>query len=466
MAYAKQKRAKRALLPPLLREEALRLQTGVQLDVQVWRDRCQRRAALTAQTERLADALADAGLDVRKPSEVVLVGAVTGVVEEVSAYRKVCFLPLVAQRERAPMKNALSYFVRSRPHLRYAVVTSGARVPAFGPLRKRIQELHRRVSKWAFEASRDWEVDVFFRATEFTRDESGSYHPHANVVYAPRRRLPAHRWKAFLAWSHEFLGAHWKDAGEIAKVDEIVKYPFKPSELDGIDGGEALWLFEQTTRLKFMQPMNAFADFRCEIDRTRHKVALIAGIPRLVEKAPAREKTGASGAGENLFMAMTLPQFLTPWAEPCLCVMHYTRTPQTMIGRLRLERMLEARRQARTWWDEAGAPSPETAKAYGDASVVADNVEPFKPRQKAAEAAAIKVHTGPPTVQPPALPMPELPPHDPETGEVLVLDWFSRRVRAGQIEIVGRPPDAEPFWPAQFSPPRSRPGSRTFQKGL
>jgi hypothetical protein len=62
---------------------------------------------------------------------------VTGITRQVPEYRCIRFLPSVAKRERAPMLNALTYFQRHNrlgSHLRFAVVTAGARVPFGGPL--------------------------------------------------------------------------------------------------------------------------------------------------------------------------------------------------------------------------------------------------------------------------------------------------------------------------------------------
>jgi hypothetical protein len=69
---------------------------------------------------------------------------------------------------------------------------------------------------------------VVFRATEFTTDDKLSFHPHANVLYAPRVRLSAETWAKFLSWSRRYLGAHWRDNGELQKGEEALKYPFKP----------------------------------------------------------------------------------------------------------------------------------------------------------------------------------------------------------------------------------------------
>lgn len=172
-------------------DDVMRLNTGWQLSPEHWRESAQRRQVLAEQTARMADALEQfGGIRARASVRLVAIGNSTGEIDEEESYRPIRFLPLIAQRERRPILNALRYYQRNDPsgaHLRYAVITAGPRVLAWGDLRGTQTRLQRQVSRWSHDADRDWDIEVVYRGTEFTRDEAATYHLHANVLYRPRR---------------------------------------------------------------------------------------------------------------------------------------------------------------------------------------------------------------------------------------------------------------------------------------
>jgi hypothetical protein len=358
--------------------------TGQSLGAETWRERCARQAQLVAQTERMADALERCGVPVRQPSIVMAVGDVTGCVEAVAAYRAIRLLPVIAQRDRAPMLTGLRYFLANDPigrHTRMAVVTSGERVPLSGNLRAR-QKVHtRRISRWASEARRLYDVEVLFRGTEFTLKDAG-LHLHSHVLYAPLRRLPAAEWSAFLTWTKERLGTYWQDNGRLEKPEEAVKYPFKPAELEGQPDAVLGWLHEELFRLKLMQPMGAFAAFLRELELSGEKLAMVhqgkgrgAQLRRILrpQREPAGKASGSSDPLENVLLTRMLPQSrFCPHAEPVSLVAHYTPTPKTTSGRLGLFILRERTREARALWDANGAPEPAVAVAVGQGQAVAE----------------------------------------------------------------------------------------------
>ncbi|WP_096700023.1 hypothetical protein [Magnetospirillum sp. 15-1] len=329
-------------------DEVMRLNTGWQLSPEHWRESAQRRQVLAEQTARMGDALEQfGGIRTRAPVRVTVIGNATGEIDGQESYRAICFLPLIAQRERRPVLNALRYFQRHHPagaYIRYAVVTAGRRVPAWGDLRGAMARLHRQVSRWAHDADRDWDVEVLYRGTEVTRDAAATYHPHANVLYRPRRGMSKARWSAFLGWSRGRLGAHWRDNGTLRDADEAIKYPFKPAELDDAPGDELVWLWWDTHRLKLVQPMGAFAEFRRQLQRDGQKVAMVnrRGGARLeivarAKRDPLDDKAEADPRGENLILCRTAPQFrFCSFAEPVTLVVNYTDQPTTPEGRQRL----------------------------------------------------------------------------------------------------------------------------------
>lgn len=404
---------------PLAWGELMRLNTGWHQSPEAWRDTAARRSELQRQTERIADALELAGVPARQDvGDVVELGCVTRQVGRDEAFRPICFLPLIAQRERRPLLNELRYFQRHHPlgeFMRLAVVTTGERVPLFGPMRERLARLHRRVSRWASEAKRRFGIEVFYRGSEFTIDELLTFHPHANVLFAPAKMLPAHRWQAFLAWTRAFFGAHWHDAGRLASPDEAIKYPFKPADMERLCDNPAglAWLFHETEGLKIAQPMGLFADWRrerlCERRVSEEtgvgswvrvrKVVMVnrPGGARLEvvakkERSAPDDDASSDVERENMVLCRAAPQFrFSPYAEPVLRVLNLTEQPRTPEGARRLALIRKWQDEARELWDANGAPDPAVALALARGQAAAEAGE-------ARRVAAFKVHTCRPTV--------------------------------------------------------------------
>ncbi|WP_157950505.1 hypothetical protein [Pannonibacter carbonis] len=190
------------------------------LDPIVWAKRSGAMKRLTQQTERIASALTRAGIDVTREGEVTLISAVTGIVETMASYRACRFLPTIAARDRRPMVNGLKLFMIGHENsrfFRYAVMTCAEPVPAFGDLRKAIQKLSRRITRWSSYINKPvdkrgggYDVKVLFRGIEFTRataEERGMtdryppetvlYHVHANVIYWPTRAMRSGEWVSY-----------------------------------------------------------------------------------------------------------------------------------------------------------------------------------------------------------------------------------------------------------------------------
>jgi hypothetical protein len=251
-----------------------------------------------------------------------------------------------------------------------AVITIGERIPAGDALRNPMQHLHRKISRWASEAGKRYGVEVFYRGTEFTIDRACTFHPHANVIYAPRKPLPPDRWAEFLTWTQRFLGAWWKDCGTLAKPDEAIKYPFKPADLDYLADDQYGWLYGELTRLKLAQPMGSFKDFCRALEIEREKISFVAtprggGLAR-VRRAVRSKKTGKPGDSaidqENKILARTAPMpHHTPFWEPHSIVQNYTESPKTEGGAHRLTMLGDRNRRARRDWDANGAPAPADA---------------------------------------------------------------------------------------------------------
>ena len=384
-------------LPDFTHETLVEINTGLSLDPSAWRDRCERSEKLHQQTEVLASLLEEAGIKAYQDTEITAISAVTGKIDQLDSFRPIRFLPAVAARERRPHLNALRYFLESnvpaRRYTRYAVITYGQPIEAYGQLREAIADLTRRISKWSHEIRQKYDIEVLYRGLEYTRklrnddDENYTYHLHANVLYWPHRQLRSAEWSEFLSYTREKISSHWKDNGKIEDVREIVKYVIKPDDLKDIEANEVKWLFEETFKTRVSTPLNSFKDFVSELEENRQKVVFVGkqGL-KLVEKArrldhSKREDRPKSGIKpKNIILGVTLPQFRnSPWAEPVILVQNYE---PGAVGegakefRVRLQMLKD---DARATWDRAGAPDPQVALAVAQAwRDGGDNVEPIR----------------------------------------------------------------------------------------
>ena len=403
-----------------------------------WQERRSRDRILEDQTETLADALERTGIRARGDSNVVAVGLVTGAIAPMNTYRTICFLPSIAQRERRPMLNELRLFRhkhKKHKYMRFGVVTNGQTVPVGGlppadvdelpkdheyfELCRRVQDLNRMCSRFADWARNHWGVDVLFRGTEFTvkerdGDQVLSVHPHANLLYTPRRPMKKREWQAFLeAAAVQFEGFWWKDCGVLEDPNEAIKYAFKPAELDDLDDAAIHWLYHQTFRLKMTQPMGEFQNWRNETlweyteredvtvrSRKARKVItleyadgstsldIVTTRKRPVAGPKKRDTDREDGPPpENVLMSITTPQRrFSPYAEPCALMMNYTRAPASEWGRDSLSELEDRASVARDIWYMNGAPDPATALAVGIGQAAARDGE-------AGRVAAYSVHT-------------------------------------------------------------------------
>jgi hypothetical protein len=410
--------------------DVLKANTGWRIDPIKWARRAAASKLLAEQSEMIADALERMGTPARLDAEITAIGAVTGKVEMLPAYRAIRFLPAVAARDRRPVLNGMKYFIqhhRAARFFRYAVITAPEPVPFGGELRRAIQALSRRVSKWATEA-RDADVEILFRGIEFTRATAADrdaeaarrmassfmgpadapltrrfgadtvlYHVHANILTWPQRAMKDSEWSAFLRMTWRAVKGHWQDNGRIQKAEELIKYCLKPADIREAPDQEILWLYQQTERLKLVQPMGPFAAFMSELEDAGEKVVRVRsredgrlqrvrkssrlnhasddteGSPKGDESQPAPsvlddddlapgKDGGSRSRPTNLVLGVSLPQWRhTPWAEPLILVQRYAPLASGASDRARLEEIDTEKGLARIDWDSSGAPDPAVA---------------------------------------------------------------------------------------------------------
>lgn len=93
-----------------------------------------RRGKLEAESAQISRKLESVGIPTRQENQgVYVVGDLSGRCEKLDdGYRHINLIPVVAQRERRELSNQLEYYIDThnlRRYARYAVITSGQRIP-------------------------------------------------------------------------------------------------------------------------------------------------------------------------------------------------------------------------------------------------------------------------------------------------------------------------------------------------
>jgi hypothetical protein len=247
---------------------------------------------LLAQSHAIAAKMVSAGFNCYRDTPFCLFryNIHSGHVEKLPAFRRICFIPYVAQSVRAQVLAAVESLLERHLFARFWTFTSGRRVPLRN-LRPRIQWLHRRISELnAADFMRDAGAEIVFRSTELGTPETDSrgsfrgnnagtierndkgtlfFHVHAHcVVILKKGRISPGNWEHLLRKVHEFMKRQWDDGGSIRDARECCKYVTKPGEMLKLTGSELVELQAQLSRLKLVQPMGLLAE---EIKARREK---------------------------------------------------------------------------------------------------------------------------------------------------------------------------------------------------
>lgn len=214
--------------------------------------------------------------------------------EKIPAFRRIMFLPVVAQQIRAPMLAALEFWLSRNAFARFWTFTTGTKT-RLCDVRVRCQELHRRLSKLnAQPFMRAAGASLVFRSTELgtpellntarakdagagniDRDDAGTvlFHVHAHTVVHLNAQLEKPAFRALLASVKKFWVHNWDDGGSIRSAREACKYVTKPGAMLKLSGAELVELQTQLSRLKMVQPLGRLKD---EITaRTAAKLRLV-----------------------------------------------------------------------------------------------------------------------------------------------------------------------------------------------
>ncbi|HYC70025.1 MAG TPA: hypothetical protein VEB66_02395 [Opitutaceae bacterium] len=261
---------------------------GIVVDPKLLAKKRRERAVLRAQSHAIARKLELAGVHAYRSDEWLLsaYGVHSGEWEDIPSFRRIVFIPYVAAQIREPFVRELEYWLQCHLNDRFWTLTGGERVP-LKKLRPAIRRLMRRSSKLN---NQDFMkvagVRIVFRSLELgtvekrrkgmdllddqgrlagviERDEHGQlwFHPHLHcVVHLEKGRLEKAEWSAFLERVHAYWQDWMDDSGVIRNVREAVKYVTKPSEIQHLTPQETAALYEQLRRAKLIHPMGALAD--------------------------------------------------------------------------------------------------------------------------------------------------------------------------------------------------------------
>lgn len=349
-------------------------QTGVGVDPGSWADGNARRAETDELSRHVASILERAGLDpyLAPGAKTLRVGLVTGKVEAGEGdYRNTPLIPSRMARQRQGVLKLLETFAANHAmgsFLRYRVITAGQRVPV-SDLRETIRRLVMKVRRWNADLCKRYDVELLIRSIEFPFDkQSGTFHVHANIIYAPRRRLSLEEWTAFNRSSWRFFETRNQDSGRLRNLREAVKYCLKGEDVRAMlsSGSQlAVEFFRAIQGLRLVETYSLLRGWRKELEQAALKPYAFTesnGKSRLIfVKRPASERSDKEAAAasdrRNWIVNVSLPQaWACPWKEPVAVVMN----PD--LARLHSDSdFIALRHRALKDWRANGAPEPENA---------------------------------------------------------------------------------------------------------
>ncbi|MFT8979113.1 hypothetical protein [Gluconobacter oxydans] len=277
----------------------------------------------------------------------------------------------------------LEHCVRGRT-CRYAVATSGQRVPWHGDLKGRRAEFLNRINRWSSEARGRYGIEVIYRGDNdtFCRADgttADGVNLHADLVYRPTRRLSPDDWDRFLKWSRDRLGGvHWRDCGALRNAAAVVRYVLKLSwgregltaddradglvGIDELEPDELAWYYHETKGVTRVKPLRSFQVFCKSLSDNREEIRWVPDPggkrelrrvqrPRLEPRPPVVARDGQPAPRmENIVLGRTAahPRFSSV-CEPCSIVLGFTETPTTELGHSGFNMIVTRRAQAARW---------------------------------------------------------------------------------------------------------------------
>lgn len=368
-------------------DQVMRANMGKFMPPRAWVKNRKDGDRLLEQTEAMAEALGRQGIVARRESNIQRIDDVTGEITDIPSFRNICFLPVVAKRNRRDQILDIEYYLSQiDPHnWRYVVITFGDRIDAFGDLKEAKRNASRKIARWRERVLKKLGVKTGFVGWEYPRNDDGSYHLHANVLI--KTPFFADRGAALRSKTHEHFGSWWKDCGKINNVSELVKYPFKPNSIDGANDAELAWLHGQTFGERIcniLGPIQKWRKHRKEsglkVFKMRQELRLrfvcrISAEDNCFDDDPT-ERADVGSGGENVIVGREAPSFRNGlWATSGTLVWNYNPQPdqKALKSRRRLDAMHGYWADARADYVASGAPDVAVARQMRDAALAAEN---------------------------------------------------------------------------------------------
>ena len=366
-------------------------ETGLELCPLAWRAQKDREARIKEQSELVADVLFRHDFNPYRPDGGnVEIGLISGRMERSSAdYRNLHAIPIVAARNRSGLLLELMAFLSEYKHAgfaRYSVLTGGQRVKARDiPAAKR--KLNSKINDWIRYYLKPLGIETLLKTWEFPYNaETGDFHLHCNLLYAPTSYIPKAEWSDFLSESRLFFGTHWADCGKLENPHELIKYVLKPEEMISLaenDPQQMLELVQGMYKSRLVEAQGAFQQWRRSLKDEGMKVVprrkrINGEVRRFIEIVPKIEvvrrdyEPDYSTPGENVILAYLPPKakFMNRF-EPTILVNNVNLQTLFENPRLHFERL-----NAQRWWAEntGGLPVEDALRQADEARRALFNV--------------------------------------------------------------------------------------------
>jgi len=260
---------------------------GEFMDYDKWQTGQEQRKYLLEQTHHIAKQLESEGINAyNADQDLHIFGLHSKSFRELPNFRNICFLPSVAQKNRAQTLKTLEFFLQTQPNARAWTITTGKRV-GLKDLGDRVRKLHRKISKinataWMKRAG----ARFVFRSTElgevFPDNEDVSCHPHVHALMVLQRFIPRDEWSNLLSKIQAFFGAYSQDNGKLRNVREMVKYCVKPSDFLHLDSKHVASLYHATQGLRLVESLRDLRVAKRHLKDCKYKLVRRKGVLKKV----------------------------------------------------------------------------------------------------------------------------------------------------------------------------------------
>lgn len=354
-------------------DEAMSINTGLFMPPSKWSENYQRQQLLLLQSIKYADILESYGVKAYTDSNITLISDVTRQETKLTTFSNINFIPKVAQKNRRNHINILEHFFDNNDvkYWRYAVFTFGDRC-TLDELEERQEEAKAQLNAYRKEAKRKFGVEFGLVAWEYTIDENATVHFHANILYNPP--YFSDKGDGFRSFTYNFMGTWWNDAGRIENLKELLKYPFKPTDLDALSNDQIFQLYNIFKGKRFVEILGPVSIHRRWIEERcykffRHKGRLLLRTKSEILQSDKPKEEYDRSAPENIIIGRMLPNFGTClWSESSTMVLNYNKKTIFEKSKERLVELDKNHFEARQAWDASGAPAPAIALAMTQAA--------------------------------------------------------------------------------------------------